>query len=51
MNKAKKTTIIVNGVEKGYFAPNFEKIEGAYCFGLVGLSVHPSVLPFVTNLR
>ena len=30
-----------------YHAPNFEKVEGAYCFGLVC----PSVLPSVTSLR
>ena len=28
-----------------YYAPNFEKVEGAYCFGLV----LPSVLPSVTS--
>ena len=29
------------------YAPNFEKVEGAYCFGLV----RPSVSPSVQNLR
>ena len=29
------------------YAPNFKKVEGAYCFGLVC----PSVRPSVTNLR
>ena len=30
-----------------YYASNFEKVEGAYCFWLV----HPSVLPSVASLR
>ena len=24
-----------------FYAPNFEKVEGAYCFGLVHLSLRP----------
>ena len=48
MNRAKQTTIIVNGVEKGYSAPNFEKVEGAYA---LGLSVPASNLVSVTSLR
>ena len=38
-----------------YYAPNFERVEGAYCFGLVRPSVHlfvrVSVFPSVTNVR
>ena len=30
-----------------FYAPNFEKVEGAFCFGLVRPCVHPSV----TSLR
>ena len=32
-----------------FYAPNFEKVEGAYCFGLVRPSVCLSVLPSITN--
>ena len=30
-----------------FYAPNFEKVEGAYCFGLVRPCVRPCVRPYV----
>ena len=35
------------GKLSSHFAPNFEKVEGAYCFWLVCPSFYPSVLPSV----
>ena len=34
-----------------FYAPNFGKVEGAYCFGLVSPSIHPSVRPFTIYLE
>ena len=36
---------------ESFYAPNFEKVEGAYCFGLVCPSVRASVRPFVRPLQ
>ena len=35
--KREQTTIASNSW-KGFYAPNFGKVEGAYCFGLVRIS-------------
>ena len=42
---------LTTGIHYSFYAPNFEKVEGAYCFGLVRLSGRPAVHPSVTRLK